>query len=130
MEYSTFGIIIGLSILSGIAIGWNRRCKGAGARDFSLIIVSISVITYVMTSAFQGNALEGLSNLIVAMGFIAAGILFNQQKAVLGITTGLSIFTGAVIGVIYGLEKYYFGIALTAVTIIILFLNQAHKTCE
>ena len=131
MDYLNFGIIIAISVFSGFSIGYNRRCKGAGVRDFAIIILGISLTTFTLIRAFpeSTNVYGGLSNLIVAIGFITTGILFNQQKQVMGVTTGLAIFISSVIGIMYGLQNYIYGGILTIATIIILMLNKVHKTC-
>lgn len=131
MDFVNFAIIGALSILAGILIGWNRRCKGAGVRDFSLIIMGISLLTFTLEEVVEPSGVyEGLSNLVIAMGFLAAGIMYNQQNKVIGITTGLAIFTSSIIGILFGLQQYIYGITLAILSTIILMLNKAHKTCE
>lgn len=110
-----------------IGIERQRAQKAAGFRTHSLVGLGACMLTLVSVGAFGDYiGLTGfdpsriISNIIVSIGFIGAGIIFHQGIKVEGLTTAAGIWLAAIIGIAVGTELYFLAIAGTVAAFIIM----------
>lgn len=111
--------------LCGAAIGLERsiRQKEAGIRTHC--IVALAAALFMVLSKYAFTDLESFSgirgadpsriasNIVSAIGFLGAGIIFRRGDAVKGLTTAAGIWATAGIGMCIGSGFYTVGIAAT-----------------
>ena len=88
-----------ISVICGIAIGYERekKSKGAGIRTHTIVALSSSLMMIISKYGFMDViAYSGISidasriaaGVVSAVGFLGAGIIFvRQESVVIGITT-------------------------------------------
>ncbi len=116
-------IHIGVSILCGSLIGFEReyRNKSAGFRTIVLICLGSTIFT-IVSKYGVGSDDRIAANIITGIGFIGAGVIFKDKFSVMGLTTAAVIWTAAGIGMAAGIGYYGLAIGLSIATIIILSL--------
>ncbi|MCW3079432.1 MgtC/SapB family protein [Segetibacter sp.] len=116
-------ISIGLSILCGAIIGFEREYnnKSAGFRTIILICLGSTIFTIVSKHG-SGSDDRISANIITGIGFIGAGVIFKDKLSVLGLTTAAVIWTTAGIGMATGIGYHFLAFSLTIFTIIVLSL--------
>lgn len=138
LDSATLSILIRLfiSLLLGMIIGIERvwAHKTAGMRTYALVsmgsalfvIVSNEMVNYY--ASFSGmNPLMIVSQIVVGVGFIGAGLIFTKDSKLVGLTTATGLWVAAGIGMAAGLGL--FGISIIA-TILTLFVFVALSVIE
>ncbi|MES2647625.1 MAG: MgtC/SapB family protein [Bacteroidota bacterium] len=122
-------ISIGVSILCGSIIGFEReyRNKSAGFRTIILICLGSTIFTIVSKHG-AGSDDRIAANIITGIGFIGAGVIFKDKFNVLGLTTAAVIWTAAGIGMATGTGYHALAFFLTLVTLTVLSLFSAVET--
>ena len=126
----TTEIIIRLfvSLLLGFIIGTERvwAHKTAGMRTYALVsmgsalfvIISNQMVQYY--AAFSGmNPLMIVSQIVVGVGFIGAGLIFTKDSKLVGLTTATGLWVAAGIGMAAGLGLYKVAVISTILTLFI-----------
>ena len=91
-----------------------------------LTLVSVSAFDkYIGLTNFDPSRI--ISNIIVSIGFIGAGIIFHQGIKVEGLTTAAGIWLAAIIGIAIGMEFYFLAIAGTVITFVIMGILRKFK---
>ncbi|MCS7200676.1 MAG: MgtC/SapB family protein [Patescibacteria group bacterium] len=113
-----------LSLLLGALIGAERSFIGkqAGLRTFALVSMGACLFTYLGLSLEPSNPSRVLSNLVVGVSFLGAGIIFVHQERVVGLTTAASLWTTTAIGAAVGMGYVKEAIFVTILTLAILWL--------
>src|SRR6187551_1235506 len=116
-------ISIGISILCGSIIGFEREYnnKSAGFRTLILICLGSTIFTIVSKHGI-GSDDRIAANIITGIGFIGAGVIFKDKVSVLGLTTAAVIWTSAGIGMLCGIGLHFLALCVTIVTLIVLSL--------
>jgi len=107
----------------GIVVGADREIVGkeAGIKTYSLVAVGSTMFTILsMNPIFPDNG-RIISQIIVGIGFIGAGLIIFHQNKVHGLTTAAALWVMAAIGVAIGMEYYFLAAFGTAIIIIVLF---------
>lgn len=135
-------IRLGVAILLGAIIGWEREMAGkeagirtdivvaAGAALFAIASIAIPyLITENEGAALQvvinSSALHIVSNVVVGIGFLGAGIIIHQGSQVRGLTTAASVWFVAAVGVLVGIGMTQFAIiSATSITLLLLILRK------
>jgi len=107
----------------GIVVGADREIVGkeAGVKTYSLVAVGSTMFTILsMNPIFPDNG-RIISQIIVGIGFIGAGLIIFHQNKVHGLTTAAALWVMAAIGVAIGMEYYFLAAFGTAIIIIVLF---------
>lgn len=115
-----------LAASCGAVIGWEREfhAKVAGLRTHMLISVGACMFALValkMHEDFPGtDIMRVIQGLILAIGFIAGGVIFTRGRSVMGLTTaaGLWVLTG--VGLATGLGYYFLAVAGTLLGLVII----------
>jgi putative Mg2+ transporter-C (MgtC) family protein len=126
----TLDIIIRLfvALVLGMIIGTERvwAHKTAGMRTYALVsmgsalfvVISNEMVRYY--AGFAGmNPLMIVSQIVVGIGFLGAGIIFNKDSKLVGLTTATGLWVAAGIGMATGLGLFNIAIIATTLTLFI-----------
>jgi len=109
----------------GAVIGWERELseKGAGLRTHTLISLGaclFSLAALRLRAQYGGDVLRVVQGMLLAVGFLAGGVIFTRGSSVYGLTTaaGLWVLTG--VGLAAGLGYYFLALFGTLLTIVII----------
>lgn len=130
LDGATLSIISRLlvSLLLGFVIGTERvwAHKTAGMRTYALVsmgsalfvIISDEMISHYAN--FPGmNPLMIVSQIVVGVGFIGAGLIFTKDSKLVGLTTATGLWVAAGIGMAAGLGLFNIAIIATILTLFI-----------
>ena len=113
--------IVIAGLLGGI-IGAERefRAKIAGTRTHLLVAVGAALMMIVSRYGFDGQGDPGrvAAQIVSGIGFIGAGAIIVNRKAVHGLTTAAGIWVAAGIGMAVASGMYAIGIATTFISLI------------
>ena len=113
--------IVIAGLLGGI-IGAERefRAKIAGTRTHLLVAVGAALMMIVSRYGFDGQGDPGrvAAQIVSGIGFIGAGAIMVNRKAVHGLTTAAGIWVAAGIGMAVASGMYAIGIATTFISLI------------
>jgi putative Mg2+ transporter-C (MgtC) family protein len=129
VELSDQLTILGRAALAaalGFAIGLERETRGkaAGERTFALLALGAAAFVAVGVALFPGSADRVIQGVAAGVGFLGAGVIFQHEADVQGLTTAAGAWAAAAIGVVVGLGAYVAGALATAVVLLILELDQ------
>lgn len=129
MELSEQLTILGRAALAaalGLVIGLERETRGkaAGERTFALLALGAAAFVAVGIAVFPGSGDRVIQGVAAGVGFLGAGVIFQREADVQGLTTAASAWAAAAIGVVVGLGAYVAAALTTAVVLIILELDQ------
>lgn len=124
MDY-LFQII--LALLFGGILGAERAHAGkaAGLRTYMLVTLAATVFTIISQQApiLRSASYDPgriISQVILGIGFIGAGLIFHNQEHIKGLTTAAGLWIATAIGIALGVEMYILATLVTLVTFIIL----------
>ena len=113
--------IVIAGLLGGI-IGAERefRAKIAGTRTHLLVAVGAALMMIVSRYGFDGQGDPGrvAAQIVSGIGFIGAGAIMVNRKAVHGLTTAAGIWVAAGSGMAIASGMYAIGIATTFISLI------------
>ena len=123
---------LALAALLGLLIGFERehRRKAAGLRTYALVCLGAALFTVLSIEGFQQFALDErafdpsriAANIVVGIGFLGAGIIFQQGDRVQGLTTAAALWVTAAIGVAIGVRMFSIAVFTTFITLMITWL--------
>lgn len=132
MDTFNFQIVFQLitAVLLGALIGLEREFKekGAGLKTYSLVSLGSCLFAITGIALFKSSFAEsgfnfGSSTIIQAVamgiGFIGAGVIFQKESKIEGITTAAGLWVTAAVGMAVGLGFYFISIVTTLLIIII-----------
>jgi putative Mg2+ transporter-C (MgtC) family protein len=114
---------IGLSVLCGSIIGFEReyKSKSAGLRTMVLICLGATIFTIIsLHGATSDDRIA--ANIITGIGFIGAGVIFKDGLSVRGLTTASVIWVVASLGMLIGKGEFALSVVLTGIILGILTL--------
>lgn len=130
LDGATLSIVSRLfvALLLGMIIGTERvwAHKTAGMRTYALVsmgsalfvVISNEMIRYY--AGFSGmNPLMIVSQIVVGIGFLGAGIIFNKDSKLVGLTTATGLWVAAGIGMACGLGLFNIAVVATTLTLFI-----------
>ena len=113
--------IVIAGLLGGI-IGAERefRAKIAGTRTHLLVAVGAALMMIVSRYGFDGQGDPGrvAAQIVSGIGFIGAGAIMVNRKAVHGLTTAAGIWVAAGIGMAVASGMYVIGVATTLISLV------------
>ncbi|MCC8175965.1 MAG: MgtC/SapB family protein [Bacteroidales bacterium] len=120
---------LGLSLLLGSVVGFERKRKGqtAGVRTFSMIAMGATLA--MLLSIYVPQEYLGLKNgdpgriaaqVISGIGFLGAGAIIQMKGSVRGLTTAAGIWMVATIGMAVGVGMYVISIIATCLILFVL----------
>jgi len=119
-----FWIGIGIAILCGGVIGFERQIRGkpAGIRTSILICLGTSIFIHLGTT-FQGENVDPtrvLGQVVTGIGFLGAGVIIAREGLVKGVTSAAVIWVLAGIGAMIGFRLFLSAVAISFITVGIL----------
>ncbi len=130
LDGATLDVILRLfvALALGMIIGTERvwAHKTAGMRTYALVsmgsalfvIISNEMVNYYAN--FSGmNPLMIVSQIVVGVGFIGAGLIFTKDSKLVGLTTATGLWVAAGIGMAAGLGLFIISIIATILTLFI-----------
>ena len=116
---------LGLAVLLGALIGWERerRESAAGLRTHMLVALGTALFVLVPQQAGLSDAdlSRVIQGIVAGVGFLGAGAVIKQAESgqVHGLTTAAGIWSTAAIGVAVGLGREATAI-VSAVTVVVI----------
>ena len=142
LDVTTVDITIRLfaALFLGMVIGTERvwAHKTAGMRTYALVSMGSAlfvIISNEMVKYYVGipglNPLIIISEIVVGVGFIGAGLIFSKDSKLMGLTTATGLWVSAGIGMASGFALFKIAIIATILTlfifIVLWFLEQQLK---
>jgi putative Mg2+ transporter-C (MgtC) family protein len=127
-DQNTLEIIIKLAValLLGCLIGTERvwAHKSAGIRTYALVSMGSALFVLIsneminLYANFIGmNPLMIVSQIVVGVGFIGAGLIFSKDSKITGVTTATGLWVSAGIGMATGFGLYNIAVISTTLTL-------------
>lgn len=112
---------IGLGLLLGAAIGFERqwRARTAGLRTNAL--VSLGATLFVLLGAYSfggGDPTRVAAQIVSGIGFLGAGVIMKRGPSISGLNTAATLWASAAVGALAGTGSYLVAIAGTAAIIL------------
>lgn len=124
IDYHAVGQLVVAALLGGV-IGFEREYTGksAGLRTYALVSLGACLFS-LLSLAFVGNPnfdpARVLSQIVVGVGFLGAGLIIVQGSKVRGLTTAAGLWVTAAIGAAVGLRLYFIAAISVILTLLIL----------
>jgi putative Mg2+ transporter-C (MgtC) family protein len=111
-----------LAAALGAFIGAERSFfkKQAGLRTFALVALGSALFSYLGSTLEPQNPSRVLSNIVVGIGFLGAGLIFLHEEKIIGLTTSAALWVTTAIGSAIGLGYYFEGFWVTVLSLMIL----------
>lgn len=127
MSMNIFNEIIPIlfSVLVGGIIGIEReyQLKSAGLRTMILVTMGSSIFTMLSISLGGPESPDRIAaNIITGIGFVGAGVIFKEESRISGLTTAVTIWICAALGMTIGAGHYREAIIGSAVVFLLLVL--------
>ena len=117
-----------LASCCGLCIGIERtnRLKDAGIRTHLIVCMGAALMMVSkygffdvspLTEFFKADVSRVASSVVAGIGFLGAGIIFERNRCVTGLTTAAGIWTTAGIGMAMGAGMYLIAVAGTMILI-------------
>lgn len=134
-EYAEMLVPLGSAWLAGSLIGLERSYHGrpAGFRTHALVCLASALL--MLAAMHQDEWLGELAadtvrtdptrmaqGIMTGIGFLGAGVIFQEGLNVHGLTTAASIFMTAALGILFGIGYYAPAVVATGITLIVLAL--------
>jgi putative Mg2+ transporter-C (MgtC) family protein len=121
---------VGASLLCGFGIGLERQLRGhaAGLRTCALITLGsmlfarLGLALYVHAGQPVGDPTRMAGQVVVGVGFLGAGVIFNHRRIVHGMTTAAVVWLLSALGALAGVGAPGTAVALAAVALLALVL--------
>ena len=117
---------LGMAILLGAAIGFERELSGKAAGLRTHMMVSLGAAIFVLvplqTQMPEADISRVLQGIIAGIGFLGAGAIlkYSDNREVQGLTTAASIWVAAAIGIAAGMGREATAVVSTLAALFIL----------
>lgn len=110
-----FSLRLGLAVLLGAAIGFERqwRQRSAGLRTNTLVSLgaaAFTLISYSLTASdsgvYKGDATRVIGQIVTGIGFLGAGVIMKDGLNIHGLNTAATIWCSAAVGSFAGVGLY------------------------
>ena len=140
-NWQELGIRLGIAVVLGGAIGWNREQhhRSAGLRTHMLVSLGAAIFVLLPLQMNDKAGLDGLTRVVqgvaTGIGFLGAGeILKVSRKAgevkITGLTSAASLWVTAAIGMVAGCGLWQLGGLATGLTLLILGGMKLFEDCS
>ncbi|WP_179345912.1 MgtC/SapB family protein [Winogradskyella ursingii] len=125
INHIDFIISLVAAMVAGVVIGIERQMKkkNAGLKTNALVAVGAAIFVNISYS-FMGLANVDnsriVSQVIIGVGFLGAGVIMKREKHISGLATAASIWCSAGLGCLAALKMY---VELATATILIVSIN-------
>lgn len=116
----------------GFIVGVEREFVGkeAGIKTYALVALGAALFTVISFDPNFPDPSRIISEIVVGIGFIGAGIIIFHQNKVRGLTTAAALWTMAAVGVTAGMRYYTLAFASTGIILFVLFVLRKLKVEE
>ncbi|HXE44620.1 MAG TPA: MgtC/SapB family protein [Conexibacter sp.] len=124
---------LGLAMVLGYAIGWEReqRNRAAGRRTYALISLGAALFTLVGGYAFPGgDPTRVTAQIVTGVGFVGAGVIWRSGSKTQGVTTAASIWSTSAVGTVTGAGLYGLALIAAVATLTVLYVRRFKATAE
>ncbi|MBI2337156.1 MAG: MgtC/SapB family protein [Deltaproteobacteria bacterium] len=114
-------IPLAVSFITGTILGLERELshKPAGLR--TQVLVNLGTTLFILAGhSFGGEVARLAANVLTGLGFLGAGVIWQQKGTVRGLTTAALIWVNGSLGVVIGLGQYTLAGAATILALIAL----------
>jgi putative Mg2+ transporter-C (MgtC) family protein len=122
MEISEFSIRLGVALVSGLIIGFERQWnhKSAGLRTNALVSVgsALYVLLSIMITKEGGDVTRIIGQVVTGIGFLCGGIIFKEGFSVHGLTTAATVWCCSALGA-FSAAGYYQEIGIATLSILV-----------
>jgi putative Mg2+ transporter-C (MgtC) family protein len=120
-----------VSLVLGGLIGFERELHRApaGLRTIALVTVGSTLYTLASVSfvAPDADITRIAAQIVVGLGFIGGGVIFQSKDTIHGLTTAASIWVAGAIGLMVGIGAYAFATATALIVMLILWFGTVEK---
>ena len=124
-----------LAVVFGFLIGSERHHKGkpVGMRTHAIICLAGALISIIGlcgfddTSEFMRDPTRLSVGVLTGLGFLGAGVIWQDKGGVQGLTTAATIYATACVGLTVGFGYYYLATLSTVLIFLILFSEKFLK---
>lgn len=120
-----------VSVVLGSLVGLEREIhkSPAGLRTISLVSLGATLFTLASISFTNTNAdvTRIAAQIVVGIGFIGAGVIWQSQNKVHGLTTAASMWCAAAIGIMVGIGEFTLATITTVLVMLILWLGRLER---
>jgi putative Mg2+ transporter-C (MgtC) family protein len=114
-----------LSAIVGWFIGKERKKhdKSGGSRTLAMLCLSaclVSILSIELSKLYTFDILRLMQGTLQGIGFIGAGVIWQNKKNIEGITTSATLFSVIIIGFLIGVKMFYYGLTSAVLIYIIL----------
>lgn len=125
MDYGVFVLRVGAATLGGVLIGIERELKNRNAGLKTNTLVSIGAAVFMIVSLefkdeFGVDITRVLSQVVVGIGFLGAGVILKKENKIEGLTTAATIWCSAAVGCLASIGMY---LELATITFLIILVN-------
>jgi putative Mg2+ transporter-C (MgtC) family protein len=121
-----------VSLVLGGLIGLEREIhrSPAGLRTISLVSLGATLFTLAsLTFTSPGADITRIAaQIVVGIGFIGGGVIFQLKDTVHGLTTAASMWIAAAIGLMVGIGEFTLATVTTVLVMAVLWLGKWEKT--
>lgn len=123
---------LGLALVLGILIGWEREAhnKPAGLKTMSLVALGSAAFTLITFEIYQAvlrvnpqsnsDPIRLVEGIIGGIGFLGAGAIIQGRGSVHGVTTAAGIWITGAIGIACGGGHYFLAVLTWLLTLLVL----------
>jgi putative Mg2+ transporter-C (MgtC) family protein len=112
------------AILCGFVVGVERQIFGKPAGIRTSILICLGAYCFVaLSSSLTGDSTDTsrvVGQIVTGIGFLGAGIMFNNGEIVQGITSASVVWIIAAIGCLIGFDNFGAAIFITILTVLVL----------
>jgi len=128
-HWTTVVLRLGIAVLMGGVIGWEREVSGKAGGLRTHMLVSLGAALFILVPLQMGAAEDavsrGIQGIATGVGFLGAGEIVHRSFAsgklkVKGLTSAASIWVTAAVGVLAGCGLWQTSVIATLLTIFIL----------
>ncbi|MFT6717510.1 MAG: putative Mg2+ transporter-C (MgtC) family protein [Saprospiraceae bacterium] len=111
--------------ICGFVIGLERQLFGKPAGIRTSILICVGAYCFVaLSSSLIGDSTDSsrvVGQIVTGIGFLGAGIMFNNGEVVQGITSASVVWIIAAVGCLTGFGHFGAAIGVTVLTVLVLF---------
>jgi len=125
LETSEILIRMIFATLVGLLVGYTRKHKPAGMRTFALVCLGSAIFTTVSLDDLGGDRTRIISQIVIGIGFLGAGVIWKQGARLGGLTTAAALWVTAAVGILVGLGWWVEAVAGGVLALLILNSKQS-----